>query len=283
MDALIVKRGIDINWLKQQARDEHTLDLLTEVEQMMADLEKGVVSASREIVVLNLGKNRVAFRRCEMVRSLKVYTEIFKENLHGLVHGFDNAGAQTVIDLGANAGFYTMKIKQDNPQAKVIAVEPNPDVFELLQMNIELNNLSDIITVNKAVCCDSEEIIFKTVDQASVLGGKYLGELNKSKFPWLKEEMIKSFKVKCICLSSLLVDNAINQVDILKLDVQDMELEIIESSLAVLNKVKRIVIEPHRDETKDKLVKLLSNNGFELIYHESREFGDLYFVNKELL
>ncbi len=284
MHAPIVVRGINLDWIKSKAINKESLDLLSKVEEVLAKQEKGGLSDSHEIFTIELKESTLSLRECESVRSLKVYTEIFKENLHTLIEGFSGANVSTIVDLGANAGYYTMKVKLNNPNVRVVAVEPNPEVFELLTQNIKQNNIINVELVNKAVGKKGQgEIDFKTVDQASVLGGKYLGTLNKSKFPWLKESMIKNFKVSCISLEELLVEKNIEKIDILKLDVQDMEFEILEDSISILNRVDRIVVEPHQESGKQVVIKLLNEQGFELVYQESRDFGDLYFVRKELL
>jgi FkbM family methyltransferase len=58
----------------------------------------------------------------------------------------------TVIDIGANIGYYSVfagKIVGDG--GKIYAFEPEPANYALLQRNIELNGLRNVITVRKAV------------------------------------------------------------------------------------------------------------------------------------
>ena len=53
----------------------------------------------------------------------------------------------TVVDVGAHLGEYTIPCAK--LASKVIAIEANPEVFEILRENIQVNGLSNIVTVNK--------------------------------------------------------------------------------------------------------------------------------------
>lgn len=58
----------------------------------------------------------------------------------------------TIIDLGANIGFWTLYFAQKvGKTGKVFAFEPEPTNLELLQKNVKENNFENIIIENKAV------------------------------------------------------------------------------------------------------------------------------------
>jgi FkbM family methyltransferase len=54
----------------------------------------------------------------------------------------------TVIDIGANIGWYTLNIAKMCGAARVLAIEPVPATFEALQANIALNQLDTITAYN---------------------------------------------------------------------------------------------------------------------------------------
>ena len=51
-----------------------------------------------------------------------------------------SAGARTVLDVGANIGWHTIRFARRLPSAKIFAFEPLPTSFAYLQRNIALNN-----------------------------------------------------------------------------------------------------------------------------------------------
>ena len=57
-----------------------------------------------------------------------------------------------VVDIGAAFGFYTiLSSKMIGPKGKVIAIEPQPESFQMLNSNIKLNKLSNVKTLNCAI------------------------------------------------------------------------------------------------------------------------------------
>jgi len=57
----------------------------------------------------------------------------------------------TVVDLGANIGYYTLlAAKLVGRKGKVFAFEPGPDNFSLLLKNIEANGYDNVIPVQKS-------------------------------------------------------------------------------------------------------------------------------------
>jgi len=59
------------------------------------------------------------------------------------------------IDVGANLGKYTIAVARElGNKGMVVAIEPNPDVYERLLLNIKLNRLTNVIPLN--VAADSQ-------------------------------------------------------------------------------------------------------------------------------
>ena len=92
---------------------------------------------SRKLFSVDLGRYKIWFRKCSAYSSIDIYTEIFKERKHFLIPEFSGKDANLVVDLGANEGYYTLKLKQNNSKCKVIAIEPNPLAFEILKKKDE--------------------------------------------------------------------------------------------------------------------------------------------------
>lgn len=66
---------------------------------------------------------------------------------------------QTVVDIGANIGYYTcLMSKLVGESGKVYAFEPDKENFQLLRKNVETNGLRNVILENKAVADRTREL-----------------------------------------------------------------------------------------------------------------------------
>ena len=65
----------------------------------------------------------------------------------------------TVLDIGANIGFYTIQFSnQVGLNGKVIAVEPAADNLYLLKKNIKVNHLKNVSIIEKAISSKSQNM-----------------------------------------------------------------------------------------------------------------------------
>src|SRR5258706_3570244 len=117
-----------------------------------------------------------------------------------------------LLDLGANIGSIIIPICKRRNDLRVICVEASPWVFEYLKKNVELNGLTNISLVNKAVL-DSDD---KTID--------FFGPMEKfGKGSLTPNYTNKSVPVATIQIDTLLIENNISMVDIIKIDIQGFE------------------------------------------------------------
>jgi FkbM family methyltransferase len=64
---------------------------------------------------------------------------------------FNPTDGDIVVDVGAHAGHYTViSSKRVGSKGKVVAIEADPTNFEILNRNIQLNGLTNIISLNYA-------------------------------------------------------------------------------------------------------------------------------------
>ncbi len=67
-----------------------------------------------------------------------------KGNLAERARLVDSVSRETVADMFAGIGYFTIPIAKANPQAHVMAIEKNPKALAYLEDNIELNSLSNV-------------------------------------------------------------------------------------------------------------------------------------------
>ncbi len=56
-----------------------------------------------------------------------------------------------LIDIGGNHGLVTCILAKQNPMAKVIVLEPIPELVNRIKKNVELNNLTNVTIIDKAL------------------------------------------------------------------------------------------------------------------------------------
>ncbi len=270
----------DFNSLMKQARNERTRLLLREIQRDWKLVrEKGQFIKGRRLLNLDLGIYEIWMRQCSAPSSIDIYTEIFRRKAHSILPQFSGKRDRVIFDIGANEGFYTLRIKQNNPSAKIVAVEANPSAFEILKKNVTTNKLEDVILINKALTSTIGKVTFEIVPEVSAIGAL---DMRVQKRPWLRKEIIRKVNIEGVTLERICKDTGIEEIDLLKLDVEGAELEILRSSIDLLENIKKIVVEYHTPELRQEVKEFLRRNKFILLREDEGAgcCGDLYFIRK---
>lgn len=149
-----------------------------------------------------------------------------------------------VIDVGAHIGIHTVHFAK---KAKfVIAIEPEPENFLLLKMNILANKIRNVIALPIAAS-NYDGAISLCISSAS--GAHTVEETNKC---------INKLMVKCKRIDSLLKVLGISKVDIVKIDVEGHEYKVIGGMREILTKnpPRVLIMEVNRNS---KLLAQLNN------------------------
>lgn len=155
-----------------------------------------------------------------------VIREIFEENVYEVHDTHFNKGG-VVIDIGANIGSFSLLAAKYAPL--VYAIEPEPHNLEALKRNVELNRKQETIIV-----CPYAISNFKGTAIINDLGGGST----------IKDDGISGAEVEVMNLDNFFTLYHINEVDVLKVDVEGAEVEIIlGASKETLQKCKYITME----------------------------------------
>jgi len=265
----------EFTWLRNQAKDKRSKELINEIENDKKLVEKkGKIIKSNKIFSIKLGNFIIWLRKKEASSVIDIYFEIFGKKYYTILPEFLGEKDKVVLDIGANEGYYVLKMKENNPNLKIIAVEPNPYAFEILQKNIKTNKIKNITLVNNAISTKNARIKFQIVDEISTIGA-----IKIIKKPWLDAKRIRNIIVSGISLSKLCKINNIKNIDILKIDTEGSELDVLKSSSDSLKNVRKIVIEYHSNNLKDSCIKFLTSRGFMLLKEiRCGKRGYIYFM-----
>jgi FkbM family methyltransferase len=270
---------MNFRWLYKQAKNKRTKLVIQELEKKLKLLKKkdsAIINVEQKFP-LRLGEHNIWLNEDNSITSLKTYTEIFKDKDHNKLPTFPSKNDLIIIDLGANEGFYTLMVKKLAPKSRVIAVEPNPSAFKTLKKNIEANKLENVIAVNKAVSSKNGKIIFEIVKGRTTVGAL------KVYRKYRKRYKLEKISVSSVTLEKLCNTYKIDNIDLLKIDIEGSELEILKSSKNVLPRVRKVVIEYHKAQrTMKGIIKLMLEMNFKIaLIDKKKYYGDIYFLKDE--
>lgn len=167
-----------------------------------------------------------------------------------------------VLDVGANIGLMTIPFsKMVGNNGRVIAYEPQSEIFKILCGNIAINNLTNVDTINAGVGDSNDLLYLPKIDytKSNNFGGFSLQ--TKGEIP------VNQIKLDTI-------NNYFNKIDLIKIDVEGMESNVLKGASNLI-KTKRPILyveNDRKDKSKDVLFELLSNN-YECYWHISKLFS----------
>ncbi|WP_164779422.1 FkbM family methyltransferase [Paenibacillus kobensis] len=234
-----------------------------------------------------------------------LYNEIFHKEMY-FKHGITLPDHGTVMDVGANIGMFTLYVSSKS-NCRVYAFEPLPPTFNLLKMNT--SSLPQVTTVNVGLSNENKEAefaYFPTMSTDSVQI-KYrenheedlrYGLINHYKDDIADPRMLKRFvdylmspkllneqiyRCKLTTISEMIHYYDLNQIDLLKIDVEKSEFEVLEGIHPQdWGKIKQIVMEVHGldGEQISRLESIFRTNGFDVLidYYDDLNIPNYYNV-----
>jgi FkbM family methyltransferase len=181
---------------------------------------------------------------------------LFEEIFINRVYAFeDETTDPLVLDGGANIGLATLFFKRERPDTRVIAFEPNPATFEMLEHNV--GRVPRVTLVNAAL---AERHGNMTLHQVAA------GDIGASRFKdyrlmYHEDTRIRSVEVATVPLSDYLTE----PVALLKLDVEGSEGMTLAEAGSAIRGIARLRIEFHRfpGQRLQPILDLLDDEGFD--------------------
>jgi FkbM family methyltransferase len=147
-----------------------------------------------------------------------------------------------VVDGGSNVGFLALLAATKlRGSGRVIAFEPDPNTFLLLQTNIRHNGFSDVIRAERLALTDNEGMYDFSVDtDEPMLSSLIPRQANSSPM----------VRVKGVRLDGFLAASGLERADIIKLDLEGAEPMALEGACAVLPTARMLVFETNEPQLK---------------------------------
>lgn len=138
-----------------------------------------------------------------------------------------------IVDCGANIGMSVIFFKECYPDCELIAFEPNPHSFALLEMNVKMNNLKGIQLFNCALSDENKSVDFFVPRKKGSLNGssKHIDDSDK-------------ITVSGKTLSDFIRNK---EIDFIKIDIEGDEEKVIKDlkENKILDSVDELVVEFH--------------------------------------
>jgi len=207
-----------------------------------------------------------------------VYKEIFEDQCY-LRHGIRLHDGDTVVDIGANIGLFSLFVMSRCENSTIYACEPAPEVYDLLKANCDAYG-SNVRALNVGVSDKRKTATFTFYEKSSVFSGFHSDEtedreaiqavvrnmLNESIQDESVEEYVneltadrlrrKTYESQLTSLSDIIRENRIDKIDLLKIDAEKSELDIVNGiEDRDWPKIKQIVLEIH-DPTREAIKRI---------------------------
>jgi FkbM family methyltransferase len=192
-------------------------------------------------------------------RLLQTFKEIFMDECYMKSLPFPLPENPTIIDIGANAGYFSLFALSRFNGARVFSFEPIPANFRLLQRNRQLNPSLPWFCVQKAVAGDPGDLTLACDVGDELTTSATVMEVDSGK----KERIC----VPAVTIQWIMDENGLKQCDFLKMDCEGSEYDILyRCSPEILTRIDRIAMEVHEgpraDQNIDAMEAFLRKGGF---------------------
>jgi len=159
-----------------------------------------------------------------------------------------------VVDVGAYVGAYSLRACREG--ARVIALEPDPDNYAILRMNIELSGCADRVKPLMIVAGFREGLLpfyrGLSSDTSSIVQGFRVATSEVEAY------------VKVDTLDNILAREGLaphSRIDYLKIDVEGAEVDVLRGAEETLKRTRYLQVEVF-DQNLDEVKTMLGRYGF---------------------
>lgn len=228
------------------------------------------------------------------------YKDIFEKQIY-LRHGIILKDRDCVFDVGGNIGLFTLFVHQQQKNLTVYTFEPAPDLFEIMRFNISrngfnaklfncgLSNQTKTATFTFYLKNSGMSSFYADVkEEKKVMRAIMLNQINQRRqgITGMEEVMqdaddliddllddrfeSKTYICQLKTLSDVMAEYHVEQIDLLKIDVQKSEWDIITGIKEDdWHKIKQIVIEVHDIEGRlNRILTLLQQHEYQVFVEQ---------------
>ena len=220
-----------------------------------------------------------------------IYHEIFVLQAY-LRHGITIHDGDCIVDAGANIGLFTVFASRLSRDLQIFSFEPNPAAYECLKANAEAWGTA-VKCFPQGLSSENKSSEMTFFEGFSLLSGFYadptkerevvkayvsnqqLESPDKGRFAAEISEMIddrfqaKALSAQLRTLSSVIAEQGIDRIDLLKINVEKSELDVLRGlGPGDWPKIRQLVIEVDEREKLEPITALLEQHGYEFLVEQ---------------
>jgi FkbM family methyltransferase len=140
-------------------------------------------------------------------------------------------GAETVFDVGAHVGFFSLLAGLANPNAQVFAFEPLARIHARLARNVALNGLANVRSLCAAVGATAGVQEFYFPDEDEPVSSSLRSDMLLAHLP---AGTVRHVPVSVVTLDQIVAQHNVARVNLIKLDTERTEHEVLAGGRATL-------------------------------------------------
>lgn len=185
-----------------------------------------------------------------------IYKEIFILNEYQKIDN-DLKRAKTVVDVGAQIGFFSCYATKHNRTSKIFSIEPESENYRLLEENVKLNRLTHRVTGIHAALWSKNSKKLLNMSEDNSGGHSLMYKTHTQKF------------VNTFTLDFIIEKYGLREIDVLKMDCEGAEYDIsMRLSKKTFRKINSIIMEYHDEKKVTRLTSRLRLLGFRVEFQK---------------
>ncbi len=210
--------------------------------------------------------------RSHILRKILMTKDYEPEIVNHIFKYFDKD--KDAVNVGANIGLFTNLLASNiNNKCKVLAIEPTPNAFKLLESNVEINGNREKTILYNGIATEKPGNYKINVIQ----GNEEYSSIGKIVHPVIKNRKIIETKVVGETIDNLVKINNLRP-GIIIIDVEGAEYSVLKGSINTINNFKPIIISEIVDEflsnqgsDSKQIINLLEGLGYRITDLEDNE------------
>ena len=180
---------------------------------------------------VKIGKYFLFLNPYDPVVSGAIFFNIYEKSESHFIKSICYEG-MNILDIGANIGYYTALFSQlAGERGSVIAIEPDLESYKYLSKSINSFNYKNVLSFRLAASDIKQKLpLFISKENR---GDNRLYSTNEKR---------NSIMVDCLTVDELLEENKIENLDLIKIDVQGYEPKVLKGMLNIVRSSKKLIL-----------------------------------------